>query len=110
MSIDTSSCGCSPYRNAGAGTTGVSLYARTWLLADALANVAPGTTRVQRGVFAELMMIQMAAAVRHAITLRPTAARQLLAMFERTLPRDLAVLDTQACREGGVRISVFKAG
>ncbi|WP_063552750.1 TetR/AcrR family transcriptional regulator [Burkholderia territorii] len=63
------------------------------LLADALANVAPGTTRTQRGVFAQLMMIQIAAAVRHAITLQPKAARQLLAMFKRTLPRDLAVLD-----------------
>ncbi|KWA19132.1 hypothetical protein WT41_12535 [Burkholderia territorii] len=93
MSIVTSSCGCSPDRHVGAGTTGVSLYARTWLLADALANGAPGATRAQRGVFVELMMIQIAAAVRHAITLRPTAARQLLAMFKRTLPRDLAVLD-----------------
>ncbi|WP_239005997.1 hypothetical protein [Burkholderia territorii] len=62
MSIVTSSCGCSPDRNVGAGTTGVSLYARTWLLADALANVAPGTTRAQRGVFVDLMMIQIAAA------------------------------------------------
>ncbi|KVL43937.1 hypothetical protein [Burkholderia territorii] len=70
----------------------MSLYAQTWLLADALANVAPGTTRAQRGVFVELMIIQIAAAVRHAITLRPTAARQLLAMFKRTLPRGLAVL------------------
>ncbi|WP_175782621.1 TetR/AcrR family transcriptional regulator [Burkholderia anthina] len=65
----------------------------TALLADALADVAPDTTRAQLGAFAELMMIQIAAAVRHAITLPPKAARQILAMFKRTLPRDLAVLD-----------------
>jgi len=63
------------------------------LLAEALANVAPSATRTQRGAFAELMMIRIAAAVRHAITLQPKAARQLLAMFKRTLPRNLAVLD-----------------
>lgn len=63
------------------------------LLAEALANVAPSATRTPRGAFAELMMIRIAAAVRHAITLQPKAARQLLAMFKRTLPRELAVLD-----------------
>ncbi|NTX29798.1 TetR/AcrR family transcriptional regulator [Burkholderia pyrrocinia] len=63
------------------------------LFADALAQVAPDTTRAQRSAFAELMMIQIAAAVRHAITLPPKAARQILAMFKRMLPRDLAVLD-----------------
>ncbi|UVE70562.1 TetR family transcriptional regulator (plasmid) [Burkholderia pyrrocinia] len=63
------------------------------LFADALAEVAPDTTRAQRSAFAGLMMIQIAAAVRHAITLPPKAARQILAMFKRTLPRDLAVLD-----------------
>ena len=36
---------------------------------------------------------EIATTVRHAITLPPTAARQILAMFKRTLPRDLAVLD-----------------
>ncbi|MGY4724588.1 TetR family transcriptional regulator [Burkholderia pyrrocinia] len=63
------------------------------LFADALGDVAPDTTRAQRRAFAELMMIQIAAAVRHAITLPPKAARQILAMFKRMLPRDLAVLD-----------------
>ncbi|UXU85645.1 TetR family transcriptional regulator [Burkholderia sp. S-53] len=63
------------------------------LFADALGEVAPDTTRAQRSAFAELMMIQIAAAVRHAITLPPKAARQILAMFKRMLPRDLAVLD-----------------
>ncbi|MCA7953548.1 TetR family transcriptional regulator [Burkholderia seminalis] len=63
------------------------------LLADALGEVARDTTRAQRRAFAELMMIQIAAAVRHAITLPPKAARQILTMFKHTLPRDLAVLD-----------------
>ncbi|KVT12834.1 TetR family transcriptional regulator [Burkholderia sp. MSMB1078WGS] len=63
------------------------------LFANALADVAPDTTRAQRSAFAELMMIQIAAAVRHAITLPPKAARQLLAMFKRALPRDLSILD-----------------
>ncbi|AIO43554.1 MULTISPECIES: TetR/AcrR family transcriptional regulator [Burkholderia] len=63
------------------------------LFADALAEVAPDTTRAQRSAFAELMMIQIAAAVRHAITLPPKAARHMLAMFKRALPRDLSVLD-----------------
>nr|WP_244135299.1 MULTISPECIES: hypothetical protein [unclassified Burkholderia] len=63
------------------------------LLADAPADVTPSTTRMQRGAFAELMMIQIAAAVRHAITLQPKAAWQLLAIFKRTLPQNLAVLD-----------------
>ncbi|AOI80839.1 TetR/AcrR family transcriptional regulator [Burkholderia sp. NRF60-BP8] len=63
------------------------------LFADALAEVAPDTTRAQRSAFAELMMIQIAAAVRHAITLPPKAARQLLSMFKRALPRDLSILD-----------------
>ncbi|MCA8427549.1 TetR family transcriptional regulator [Burkholderia seminalis] len=63
------------------------------LLADALGEVACDTTRAQRSAFAELMMIQIAAAVRHAITLPPKAARQILTMFKHTLPRDLAVLD-----------------
>ncbi|AOJ26824.1 TetR/AcrR family transcriptional regulator [Burkholderia seminalis] len=63
------------------------------LLADALGEVARDTTHAQRSAFAELMMIQIAAAVRHAITLPPKAARQILTMFKHTLPRDLAVLD-----------------
>ena len=63
------------------------------LFADALGEVAPDTTRAQRSAFAGLMMIQIAAAVRHAITLPPKAARQILAMFKRALPRDLSVLD-----------------
>ena len=36
-------------------------------------------------------MIQIAAAVRHAITLPPKAAQQILAI-KRALPRDLSVL------------------
>ncbi|OXJ08219.1 TetR family transcriptional regulator [Burkholderia sp. AU6039] len=62
------------------------------LFADALGEVAPDIPHAQRSTFAELMMIQIAAAVRHAITLPPKAAQQILAMFKRALPRDLSVL------------------
>ncbi|WP_175812520.1 TetR family transcriptional regulator [Burkholderia contaminans] len=63
------------------------------LFADALGEVAPDTPHAQRSAFAELMMIQIAAAVRHAITLPPKAARVILAMFKRTLPQDLSILE-----------------
>jgi len=55
----------------------------------------PGRHRVAtiRGAFAALTMIRIATAVRHAIALPPTAARQILAMVKRTLPRDPAALD-----------------
>lgn len=62
-------------------------------VADTLAEAAPDTTRTQRSAFAKLMMIRIAVAVRHAITLPPKAARRRLAMFRRTLPRAPAVLD-----------------
>ncbi|MDR8728138.1 TetR/AcrR family transcriptional regulator [Burkholderia pseudomultivorans] len=61
----------------------------TALFADALEQVAPGVPRTQRAAFAELMMVQIAAAVRHAITLPPKTARQMLAMFKRVLPREV---------------------
>ncbi|UEP33200.1 hypothetical protein LMA02_31190 [Burkholderia sp. B21-005] len=55
------------------------------LLADASGELAPDTTRAQRSAFAALMMIRIAAASPHVITLPPKAARQILAMFKRTL-------------------------
>lgn len=63
------------------------------LFADALGRVAPDVPRAHRAVFAELMMVQIAAAVRHAIALPPKAARQLLAMFKRVLPREVPQVD-----------------
>lgn len=66
----------------------------TALFADALGRVAPDVPRTQRTAFAELMMVQIAAAVRHAITLPPKAARQMLAMFKRVLPREVPGFDT----------------
>ncbi|TCW84130.1 TetR family transcriptional regulator [Burkholderia sp. SRS-46] len=63
------------------------------LLADALRDLAPAVPDAQRAAFSELTMVLIAAAVRHAIGLPPKAARRILAMFKRTLPADLSVLD-----------------
>ena len=61
------------------------------LLKPALA--VPDTACAQRRALADLMMIQIAAAMCHAFALPPKAARQILAMYKRMLPRYLAVLD-----------------
>lgn len=63
------------------------------LLADALRDLAPEVPDAQLAAFSELTMVLIAAAVRHAIGLPPKAARRMLAMFKRTLPGDLSVLD-----------------
>ena len=42
--------------------------------------------------FCQLMMILIAAAVRHAIVLPPRKARRILALFKRTLPKNLSAL------------------
>lgn len=42
--------------------------------------------------FAQLAMIQIAAAVRHAIALPPAEARRALDLFKRMLPKDLSAL------------------
>jgi AcrR family transcriptional regulator len=42
--------------------------------------------------FCQLMMILIAAAVRHAIVLPPRKGRRILALFKRTLPKNLSAL------------------
>nr|WP_231716872.1 TetR/AcrR family transcriptional regulator [Burkholderia ubonensis] len=63
------------------------------LLTERLREIAPGARDAQLSAFSELTMVLIAAAVRYAIGLPQKAARQRLAMFKRTLPTDLAVLE-----------------
>ncbi|WP_426407745.1 TetR family transcriptional regulator [Bradyrhizobium ganzhouense] len=62
------------------------------LLRDALTRVAPRQPAVALTVFSQLAMIQIAAAVRHAIALPPAEARRTLDLFKRMLPKDLSAL------------------
>lgn len=64
------------------------------LLTGALRDLAPAVPDAQLAAFSELTMVLIAAAVRHAIELPPKAAHRILAMFKRTLPEDLSVLDS----------------
>ncbi|SEC06579.1 TetR family transcriptional regulator [Bradyrhizobium erythrophlei] len=60
------------------------------LLSDAVRRVAP--TMPALSTFSGLTMTLIAAAVRHAITLPPRKARQVLTQFKTMLPGDLAGL------------------
>ena len=62
------------------------------LLRDALQRVAPKAPAPALTAFARLAMIQVAAAVRHAIALPPAEARRMLDLFKRMLPKDLSAL------------------
>ena len=62
------------------------------LLRDALQRVAPKQPAPALTAFSQLAMIQIAAAVRHAITLPPLEARRALDLFKRMLPKDLSAL------------------
>ncbi|MGY2492695.1 hypothetical protein [Cupriavidus sp. CP313] len=64
------------------------------LLMDALRSIAPNVSNAALSAFSQLTMILIAAAVRHAITLQPREGRRLLALFKRTLPKDLSMLET----------------
>lgn len=62
------------------------------LLRDALKRVAPKQPAAALTSFSQLAMIQIAAAVRHAIALPPAEARRTLDLFKRMLPKDLSAL------------------
>lgn len=62
------------------------------LLSDAVRRVAPGMPAATLATFSGLTMTLIAAAVRHAITLPPRKARQVLTQFKTMLPGDLAGL------------------
>ena len=63
----------------------------TGLLVGALRPIAPDLAEATIATFAQLVMVLIAAAVRHAIVLPPDEARRLLDQFKRMLPRDIAV-------------------
>jgi AcrR family transcriptional regulator len=60
------------------------------LLSDALRKLAPDVPEEALSTFSQLMMILIAAAVRHALILPAEEAHRFLTMFKRTLPKDLA--------------------
>ncbi|UEM09436.1 TetR family transcriptional regulator [Bradyrhizobium barranii subsp. barranii] len=62
------------------------------LLREALKRVAPKQPAAALTSFSQLAMIQIAAAVRHAIALPPAEARRKLELFKRMLPKDLSAL------------------
>jgi AcrR family transcriptional regulator len=62
------------------------------LLREALKRVAPKQPATALTSFSQLAMIQIAAAVRHAIALPPAEARRTLELFKRMLPKDLSAL------------------
>ncbi|MDN3278268.1 hypothetical protein QWJ07_28680 [Frankia sp. RB7] len=58
----------------------------------ALKRVAPKQPAAALIFFSQLAMIQIAAAVRHAIALPPAEARRTLDLLKRMLPKDLSAL------------------
>lgn len=62
------------------------------LLLDALRRIAPRRDPATLAAVARLTMTLIAAAVRHAITLRPKEAERMIALFKRMLPEDTAAL------------------
>jgi AcrR family transcriptional regulator len=68
----------------------------TNLLLDAMRPHAPDVADASLAEFCQLMMILIAAAVRHAIVLPPRQGRRILALFKRTLPKDLIALGAQS--------------
>jgi len=60
------------------------------LLTDALRNLAPDMAEDRLSAFSQLMMILIAAAVRHALILPAAEAGRFLALFKRMLPQDLS--------------------
>ncbi|MFT4121298.1 TetR family transcriptional regulator [Bradyrhizobium sp.] len=62
------------------------------LLCDALRRVAPRQPAPALTAFSQLVMIQIAAAVRHAISLQAADALRMLDLFKRMLPADLSAL------------------
>jgi len=65
----------------------------TGLLIDALRPVAPDVSDAALTDFCQIVMVLIAAAVRHAIVLPPKEGRRILDRFKRMLPKDLVGLE-----------------
>jgi len=63
------------------------------MLCDSLQKLAPDASDAALSIFAQLMMVLMAAAVRHALTLPLEQARQFLTLFKQTLPKALVAAE-----------------
>src|SRR5882757_7960289 len=63
------------------------------LLDEALKRIAPDAPSPALASFSQLIMTLIAAAVRHAIALKPKEAARMLTLFKRMLPKNLAALD-----------------
>lgn len=61
----------------------------TGMLIDALRPLAPAVTENALADFCQIIMVTIAAAVRHAVTLPPKEGRRTMRLFKRLLPRDL---------------------
>ena len=61
----------------------------TGMLFDALRPIARDVTKNALADFCQVVMVTIAAAVRHAITLPPKEGRRAMRLFKRLLPRDL---------------------
>ena len=72
----------------------------TMLLLEALWPIAPSVPEKSLANFCQLVMVLIAAAVRHAITLPPKDGRRLLNMFKQLLPHDLAAVTRPLAAKG----------
>jgi AcrR family transcriptional regulator len=66
----------------------------TSMLIGALRTAAPKVSERSLSDFSQMMMVLIAAAVRHAIFLPPKEGRRILLLFKRMLPKDLSTLET----------------
>jgi AcrR family transcriptional regulator len=64
------------------------------MLIGALRTAAPKVSERSLSDFSQMMMVLIAAAVRHAIFLPPKEGRRILLLFKRMLPKDLSTLET----------------
>ncbi|KRR24445.1 TetR/AcrR family transcriptional regulator [Bradyrhizobium retamae] len=64
------------------------------LLGDTLRRIAPDVSATALASFSQLMMMLIAATVRHAITQDTKEAARILTLFKRMLPKNLATLET----------------
>jgi hypothetical protein len=63
----------------------------TGLLIEALQRAVPEVAEQARADFAQVVMVTIAAAVRHAVTLPPKDGARVLETFKRMLPRGIEV-------------------
>jgi AcrR family transcriptional regulator len=81
----------------------------TRLLFDALRPVAPSVPQQSLADFCQVVMVLVAAAVRHAITLPPKEGRRVLSVFRELLPHNLDAavrpVETEGRAGAGKRLS-----